>query len=334
MKHQTCQKRQFPIILAMCFWASPYVYGGESEAPAPPPAPTKETPSKHRLVETENKISDEDAKKIANQIRKDQDKEKATEEARKLEEERLAIIEMQKEERHRELLAERLDQVKALSEKADAAWSEKRKRLALEYYAIISNSKAAGAEQLITTARNRMVEAEKEAAKRLADAETEYDQGDYVKSLEALKSLMAEYPRTAVAHKADRLVAGLRGRPETAGQMYLSEGELAENYGQWAEAAAIYRKLSADPRFTGSITAVTARRRLAAMSADPDKQGEIQAAAEAEKQKAAARLLKDAENFRRNGMTAKAKERWKELLERYPDSPEAAQAKKFLDGTP
>ncbi|MCX7804626.1 MAG: tetratricopeptide repeat protein, partial [Planctomycetota bacterium] len=222
-----------------------------------------------------------------------------------------------------------LAMIKEMKAKADDAFKNQRYREAAQFYGSIALADVPGSETMAEEARAKFVEMEKLAQGHLDAAEDFILQRQYVKAVEELRIVVNEFPFTDAAPKAAARLRGLQSKKEVAAYCAYAEAEGLEQAGNFRAAIRAYRDIVA--RHPESVPAVRAEKRLAVLEKDAAVQEKVKAEIAAEAEAQAPAIFNIAENFMKSGMNDSAREKLNMIIEKYPGTPQAEEAKKKLD---
>lgn len=322
-------------VLIVCFAAGMLIAGGTfgEESAAPPGTPVE--PKRGDIISLDkNTLSEKQMKELEERMRKAAKEltEKKQQEARRDKDFKYDPKDPRsKEEQLRAKQAQKanLAMIKEMKAKADDAFKNQRYREAAQFYGSIALADVPGSETMAEEARAKFVEMEKLAQGHLDAAEDLILQRQYVKAVEELRIVVNEFPFTDVAPKAAARLRGLQGRKEVAAYCAYAEAEGLEQAGNYRAAIKAYRDIVA--KHPDSVPAVRSEKRLAALEKDEAIQEKVKAEIAAEAEAQAPAIFNIADNFVKIGMKDSAREKLVLIVEKYPGTPQAEEAKKRLE---
>ena len=232
---------------------------------------------------------------------------------------------------YKEKTINNLASIKEMDVKAEAAWKEKHYGEASAYYTSISLANVPGAEPLSEKARGRLVELEDVAKATLKAADDADLNRDYNKEVELLSTISKDFRQTKTRETALRRLLALKSKPEVAGFVELAQAEALEADGKTMEAVNLYTSIAANPRYEHSIPAIKSARRLEEMNKSDATRAKIKAEVDARAEKEAPILLASARNFVSNNMPKQAIEKLQQVVEKFPETTYAEQARKQIE---
>jgi hypothetical protein len=231
----------------------------------------------------------------------------------------------------KELLMNSLASVKDMDAKAEAAFKEKQYRVCAGFYQSIALATVAGSEAQVEKARNRLVELEDLSKAKLKEAdEAEYKQ-DFMAEIDLLATIGREFPQTKTAETAMRKLAALKSRADVAGYVELAQAEVLEKDGKLVDAIALYKSISANPRYENTLPGLKAVRKLDELNKNEEVKTKVKGELEARADKEAPLLLAAAKNFAANSRPKLAIEKLQTVIEKFPESKYAEQAKQQIE---
>ncbi len=217
----------------------------------------------------------------------------------------------------------------ALYKEAEAAYKAENFASAYEYYVDVAACKdVKGASGYAAKSRARLLEIEKAAADKLEEAKLARIQGKGAESLEIVKLLLEKYPYTKAAESANDLLVTLSSNPRVAAAVALVKAEELDKAAKYPEAAKAYAEIMS--KFPDSVQALKSKLRLKAMKADEEIAKAIKDSASSAADIECPKLLVMGRNYAMNKMYAQAKGLYRKLIEKYPKSEYAAQAREAL----
>jgi len=249
---------------------------------------------------------------------------KAMNAARDAEEKKRSLAE------YKEKTMQNLGSVKEMFAKAEEAWKEKNFGRAGPLYSSVAGATVPGSEELADTSRNRMLEMEDLARVKLKAADDADLKRDYTKEVDELSYILRELNMTSGREVALRRLASLKSRPDVAGIVDVAEAEGLEAEGRLLDAVAAYSAIANNPRYDNTIASLKARRRIEALAANEETRGKLKTETDAKADKEAPILLGSAKNFIANNMPKQAVEKLQAVIDKFPDSKYAEEAKQKL----
>jgi len=233
---------------------------------------------------------------------------------------------------YKEMIMGNLAAVKEMFAKAEESWKNQKYNEAGQLYSSVALATVAGAEDMVETSRGRLVEMEDLAKGHLKGADDNDLKREYVKEVEELGLVVKEFGLTKTRETALRRLITLKSRPEVAGYVELSTAESYETDGKLMDAVAIYKSVAANPRYENSVPALKARRKLEELEKNEATRTKMKTEADAKADKEAPVLLASAKNFLLNSKPKEAMEKLQMVIDKFPDSKYAEDAKKQLTG--
>jgi len=224
-----------------------------------------------------------------------------------------------------------LASVKEMYMKAEAAYKEKQYATASPLYNSVALATVPGSEQMAETSRDRLITFEKLAQDRLKEAEDADLKQDYVKEVEILSGLTKDFYQTKTKDTALRNLIALKTRPDVAGYVEIAQAEALEADDKMTEAVAIYASVANNPRYENTVPALKASRRLEDLQKDAKIADKLKAESDAKADKEAPLLLASAKNFIANNRPKMALEKLQVIVDKYPESRYAGDARKQID---
>jgi hypothetical protein len=235
---------------------------------------------------------------------------------------------------YKEKVAQNQASIKEMFAQAEAKFKEANYREAASFYASVVLANVAKTEQLVDDSRKRFIEMEGLAQEHLKAADDADLQRDFMKEVEELAVINREFPFTKVFETAQRRLVSLKTRPDVAGSVEFSEGESLEASGNLVDALKKYKSIATNPRYENSLAAMKAKRKLEALEKNEATRDQLKNDLQALAEKNAPALISSAKNFLSNNMPAQAKEKLRLVMEKYPGTTFADDAKKQLDQIP
>jgi len=223
-----------------------------------------------------------------------------------------------------------LANIKELFAKAEDNWKNKLFGDAAPLYNSVSMATVPGAEQMVETSRGRMVELEDLAKNHLKSADDNDLKRDYSKEVEELAVVNRDFTLTKSHEVAVRRLVNLKSRPEVAGVVELAQAEGYEADGKLMEAVKLYESIGNNPRYENSVPALKAKRRLEELGKNDETRTKIKTEVDAKADRECPALISSAKNFVSNNLPKQAIEKLQMVIDKYPDSKYADEAKKQL----
>ena len=235
---------------------------------------------------------------------------------------------------YKEKIAANQARIKELFALAEEKFKENKYREAAQYYASVVMANAPKTEQQVEESRKRFIEMEGLAQQHLKNADDADLSRDFVKEVDELAIVVKEFPFTKVDPVAHRRMVALKIRPDVAGTVEMAEAEALEAGGDVVAALKQYKSISENPRYENSLAAMKAKRKLELLSKDEAVAEKVKTDLQAKADKDAPPLLNSAKNFLANNMPAKAKEKLRSVVEKFPGTSFAVEAEKQLQQIP
>lgn len=223
-----------------------------------------------------------------------------------------------------------LASVKEIFAKAEESWKNQKYGEASQLYHSVVLATVPGAEEMVETSRGRLVELEDLAKGHLKSADDNDLKREYVKEVEELALVLKEFSLTKSYPVAQRRFITLRSRPEVAGYVELSQAEALETDDKLLEALAIYKSVAANPRYENTVPALKARRKLEELEQNEVTRTKIKTDMDAKADKEAPVLLASAKNYLLNNKPKQAMEKLQAVIDKFPNSKYAEEAKRQL----
>ncbi|MGD0090015.1 MAG: hypothetical protein ABSE73_08850 [Planctomycetota bacterium] len=221
--------------------------------------------------------------------------------------------------------------IKETFAKAEESWKNQKYAEAGQGYTSVAMATVAGAEEMVETSRGRLQEMEDLAKTHLKGADDNDLKRDYAKEVEELALVVREFGLTQSLETARRRMINLKSRPEVAGIVALEGAAALETDGKLEEAIKVYKDIATNARYENSAAALSARRKLEELDKNPDTHAKIKAAADAKADKEGPMWLRRAQNFVLNGKPKEAIAQLQQIIEKFPDSKYAEEAKKQIE---
>lgn len=223
-----------------------------------------------------------------------------------------------------------LANIKELFAKAEDNWKNKLYGEAAPIYNSVQLATVPGAEQYVETSRGRMVELEDLAKNHLKAADDADLKREYAKEVEELSMVNREFTLTKSHEVAVRRLVNLKSRPEVSGIVELAQAEGYEADGKLMEAVKMYESIGNNPRYENTVPALKAKRRLEELAKNDETRNKIKTEVDAKADKECPALISSAKNFVANNLPKQAIEKLQIVIDKYPESKYAVEAKKQL----
>lgn len=230
-----------------------------------------------------------------------------------------------------EKLFENLEGVRKLFKLAETAFADGRFCEAGRLYKSVSLATVKGSEDMSASARDRLIDIEKIAQERLVLARDADFKADYATELRELSYLDKELSETNAGKEAARLRIILRSKPAGAAFIDLDDANRLETDRKFSEALAHYLAIASNPRYADTIAAIQAGKKAAKLQQDLPRLEASNTESAAKSEAKASALLLSAQNLLANKLRPEAMEKLRQLVESYPDSRSAIEAKKLLN---
>lgn len=224
--------------------------------------------------------------------------------------------------------------IKEMFAQAEGKFKESKFREAASFYASVAMANVAKTEQLVADSRKRFIEMEGMAQEHLKNADDADLNRDFLKEVDELGLIVREFPFTKVFETAQRRLVGLKTRPDVAGHVEYAEAESVEASGNLVEALRKYKAIADNSRYANTLPSMKATRKIELLQKNEASREQLKTDMQALAEKHAPALLTSAKNFLANSMPAKAKEKLRQVMEKYPGTTFAEDAKKQLDEIP
>jgi TolA-binding protein len=223
-----------------------------------------------------------------------------------------------------------LASIKEMFAKAEDSWKNTKYHEAGALYSSVSMATVPGSEQMVETSRGRMVELEDLAKSHLKNADDADLKRDYIKQVEELSLINREFKATKTREVALRRLVNLKSRPEVSGYVEYAQAEGLESDGKLMEAITSYNSIATNPRYENSVAALKAKRKLDELHTNDETREKIKTENDAKADREAPVLLASAKNFVSNNLPKQAIEKLQQVIDKYPNSRYAEDAKKQI----
>ena len=232
---------------------------------------------------------------------------------------------------YKDQVLKNLDSVKEMFAKAEEAWKNQKYKEATSFYQSVALATVAGAEDMVETARGRLLELEDLAKEHLKTADDADITRDYLKEVDELAFVTLQLPDTKAREVADRRLRNLTTRADVAAHLEVKKAETAEAEGRFSDALALYNAVATNLRYENTLGALRAKRKLDSLNSDENLRAKLKAEVQAHADKEAPILLANAHNFVLNHQPKLALEKLQIVLDKFPGTPYAEAAQKQLD---
>jgi hypothetical protein len=233
---------------------------------------------------------------------------------------------------YKEKTYQNLAQVKETYENGKAAFKEKQYAKATAYYKSVAGATVAGSEEMAKDAREKLIGMETLAKERLKAAEDADQEGNYIKEVEELMVIMTEFKDTKIRDVAQRRIINLQSKPEVAAETeYIRAQALLTQDGKMLQGMEILGALANNPRYENTVAQFKAKRKLDELNENDEARGKMKNEHDEKMEKDAPALIAAAKNYSSNHNAKLAREKLNTVIERYPDSRFAEEARKQLE---
>lgn len=225
--------------------------------------------------------------------------------------------------------------IKELFQKAETAWKAKSYKEAGYFYQAVSKATVVGSEDMVEVANERInVDMENLAKDHIKASDDAGIQHDVMKQIDELAVVTKEFTITKAKDEAQRRLNSLKSKAEVAGYVEYAQAEQLVADGKLTDGLAMLNAIVANPRYEHSIPALKATRKIEELNRSEDTRGKVKAEFVAKADKECPNLLTAAKNYQANNMPKSAREKLQLLLDKYPGTTYADEAKKMLDEIP
>jgi hypothetical protein len=232
---------------------------------------------------------------------------------------------------YKEKTFQNLGQIKEMMASADGAFKEKQYAKAAAFYQSVAGATVPGSETMAQSARDKLVAMEDLAKARLKAAEDADLEGNYTKEVEELGIIATEFKDTKVKEIAMRRLISLKSKPEVAAEVEYMQAESMLGEGKMLAGIEVLKSLANNPRYENSVAQFKAKRKLDELNESEDARAKVKAEYDAKVEKEAPAMLAAAKNFVSNHKPKLAIEKLQQLIEKFPDTTYAEQAKKQIE---
>ena len=236
---------------------------------------------------------------------------------------------------YKAMIKDNLAGIKAQFQMAEQAWNAKNYKQAGTYYLSVSKANVPGAEEMVDTSNQRInSDMEKLARAHIAAGDDAGLQRDFMKQIQELTIVVKDFDITKASKDASSKLANLRSKPEVAGFVEFAQAEALLADAKLTEAMAALNAIVANPRYENSIAALKAARKIDELNKNEETRATLKKEFLAKADKEAPSLLNIAKNYANNNQPKAAKEKLVTVIDKYPDTPYAEEAKKQLETLP
>lgn len=222
--------------------------------------------------------------------------------------------------------------IKDLFQRAEAAWKAKSYLEAGTYYQNVATATAPGTEDMVQTSNERInVDMEKLARDHITASDDAGMQHDYAKQIDELGTVLKEFKITKAKDEAQRKMNALKSRPEVAGFIEYTAAEQLISDGKLTDGLAALNAILTNPRYDHTIPALRATRKIEELNRNEETRGKVKQEFTARADKEAPNMLRAAKNFNENNMPKAAREKLQLVMDKYPGTTYADEAKKMLE---
>jgi hypothetical protein len=212
----------------------------------------------------------------------------------------------------------------------EAAFKAENYPVAFEFFVdVAACAQVQGAANFVDQARGRLLEMERMAADKLDEAKLKKLQADGPGALGIVRLLLEKFYFTRSADEGRNLMMGLAADPRVAAAVAMLAAEDLDSAGKYYDAAARYQALM--KKYPDSVQALKAKLRLEAMSKDEAIAAALKEGAGKAAEVECPKLLAAARNFLANGLPDRARPLFQKVVEGYPETEYAKEAKQALD---
>ena len=240
----------------------------------------------------------------------------------------------QEEAEYKEKVAMSVERISQEFELGEQAFKDEQYRIAASHYSSVILSNLPSTEKNADKARGRILEMEGLAKSHLGKADDADLGRDYMKEVVELSIITKEFPFTQAYQSALRRLTTLKNRPDVAGSVELAEAEAQEANGQYLKASKGYQSIVDNEHYKNTLPALRAKRHLDEMKTNEASRENLKKDVNAQADVEGPKLIAAGNNFILNKMPAKAKEKFNTVIEKYPGTKYADEAKKQLETMP
>jgi hypothetical protein len=220
---------------------------------------------------------------------------------------------------------------KTVLEKAERFLEAKNYADAATGYQLLAKDPGAEGTELAATARKRLAELNAMARAGLVRATTASEEKNVRAELRELVVILREFPQSDCVNEARRRFNLLRDLPEIRAELDLREAMDLQKAGELRRAVEAYRAIVQNPDYQSTQFVKPAAARLEALTKDPKAQAAVAQETQALADKEGPELLDLAKQLVRNDNYERAAAKYKEIIDRFPGTRYAEEAKKELE---
>ncbi|MCK6472934.1 MAG: hypothetical protein L6R28_14420 [Planctomycetes bacterium] len=243
-----------------------------------------------------------------------------------------------KDPEYKEKVALSEERIKELFTNAELKYEEGSYREAGAFYYQVMQARDDAAlpkaQDLVKKATDKVLAMDGLAKQHLDNAKDADVKRDFMKEIEELGELVKQFPFAKCYDEARERLTALKNRKEVAGHVELAEAEELAAAGKLSAAIELLKKIQENPRYQNSIVTMKAARRLQELNEGDAAKERLQQEREALAESEAPKLMATAKNFILNKETSRAKEQLNAIIEKFPGTKYAEEAKSKLDELP
>lgn len=243
-----------------------------------------------------------------------------------------------KDPEYKEKVALSEERIKELFANAELKYGEGSYREAGAFYYQVMQARDDAAlpkaQDLVKKATDKVLAMDGLAKQHLDNAKDADVKRDFMKEIEELGELCKQFPFAKCYDEARARLIALKNRKEVAGHVELAEADELAASGKLGDAIELLKKIQENPRYQNSIVTMKATRRLQELSEGDAARERLQQEREALAETEAPKLMATAKNFILNKETARAKEQLNAIIEKFPGTKYAEEAKGKLGELP
>lgn len=243
-----------------------------------------------------------------------------------------------KDPEYKEKVALSEERIKELFANAELKYQEGSYREAGAFYYQVMQARDDAAlpkaQDLVKKATDKVLAMDGLAKQHLDNAKDADVKRDFMKEIEELGELCKQFPFAKSYDEAHERLIALKNRKEVAGHVELAEADELAAAGKLSDAIELLKKIQENPRYQNSIVTMKATRRLQELTEGDAARERLQQEREARAEQEAPKLMATAKNFILNKETSRAKEQLNAIIEKFPGTKYAEEAKTKLDELP
>ena len=221
-----------------------------------------------------------------------------------------------------------LAEVKRLLKKGEEKMKNGDYSAAQSFFRAIESCQIPGASKYTSKAKAHILEIEELARKKLNDAEVKHLLREYVAEAAVLEQVLNDFAHTKAARKAKSKLSLLSREPKAASTIAFAKAKAEEDAENYGEAVRLYREIMKN--WPGQIAALKAEYAIGRLTSDPEIAALLREHAEFEASKVCPGWLNIAHNYRMNEDKDRAREYLQRVLDKFPGTTYAEEAKKKL----